>query len=99
MSQNENPENRNPPPAATPPPQLSPKQKKPRSLKQIEALKRTNEKNKELRAAKKGNAIKPSVHVEQSEPKSHNEPAKKPKPEPKQKKKFEIRIGTFRIRL
>lgn len=102
MSPNENPvsnqaDNGNQQPATTPPPQQPPKQKKPRSQKQIEALKRMNEKNKELRAAKKGNAVKPSVHVEQVEPKSHTEPAKKPKSEPKKKKGFGISVGKIRL--
>ena len=102
MNQNENQgnsqsDNGNTPPAATPPQQQPPKQKKPRSQKQIEALKRTNEKNRELRAAMKGNAIKPTVHVQQPEPKPHTEPAKEPKSEPKPKKKFRIVIGKFKL--
>lgn len=101
MSQNENQGNNqtdsgNTPPAATPP-QQQVKQKKPRSQKQIEALKRMNEKNRELRAAKKGNAIKPTVHVQQPEPKPHTEPASKPKSEPKSKKRIGIRIGKIRL--
>ena len=102
MNQNENQgnsqaDNGNTPPATTPPQQQPPKQKKPRSQKQIEALKRMNEKNRELRAAKKGNAIKPNVHVQQAEPKSHTEPASKPKSEPKSKKRIGIRIGKIRL--
>ena len=102
MSQNENQGNNqtdsgNTPPAATPPQQQPPKQKKARSQKQIEAVKRMNEKNRELRAAMKGNAIKPTVHVQQEEPKPHTEPAKEPKSEPKSKKRIGIRIGKIRL--
>lgn len=101
MNQNENQgnsqaDNGNTPPATTPP-QQQVKQKKPRSQKQIEALKRMNEKNRELRAAKKGNAIKPTVHVQQPEPKPHTELSSKPKSESKPKKKFGIRIGKIRL--
>lgn len=87
----------NTPPAATPPQQQPPKQKKARSQKQIEAVKRMNEKNRELRAAMKGNAIKPTVHVQQEEPKPHTEPAKEPKSEPKPKKKFSIFAGKTKL--
>ena len=102
MSQNEKQGNNqtdsgNTPPAATPPQQQPPKQKKARSQKQIEAVKRMNEKNRELRAAMKGNAIKPTVHVQQPEPKPHTELSSKPKSESKPKKKFGIRIGKIRL--